>query len=217
VPAEPPLPRAFFDRPVLEVAPELLGATVEHRSPAGPVVVRLTEVEAYDGESDPGSHAFRGETARNAVMFGPAGHVYVYFTYGMHWCMNLVCGPPGHASAVLLRAGEVVVGEELARARRTTSRSSRDLARGPARLTVALGVDGARNGADATRPRSPVVVRRAAQAEVGPVRRGPRVGVAGDGAGHPWRFWTEGEPTVSTYRAAVSRRRNPRASGRLSP
>ena len=211
------MPRAFFDRPVLDIAPELLGATVEHRSPAGLVTVRLTEVEAYDGESDPGSHAFRGETARNAVMFGPAGHVYVYFTYGMHWCMNLVCGPPGRASAVLLRAGEVVVGEELASTRRTTSRSARDLARGPARLTVALGVDAACNGLDATRTRGAVVVRRGAQVEVGGVRTGPRVGVAGEGAGHPWRFWVEDEPTVSAYRPAVARRRNPRASGRLSP
>jgi len=217
VPAEPALSRALFDRPVLEVAPDLLGVTVEHRSPAGLVAVRLTEVEAYDGSQDPGSHAFRGETPRNAVMFGPPGHVYVYFTYGMHWCMNLVCGPPGRASAVLLRAGEVVVGQDLARTRRTTSRSSQDLARGPARLTVALGVDGSCNGADATLARSAVVVRRWAQVDVAAVRTGPRVGVAGDGAGHPWRFWIEDERTVSTYRAAVSRRRDPRASGRLSP
>ena len=135
---------------MLEVAPDLLGAVVEHRSPHGVVAVRLTEVEAYDGERDPGSHAFRGQTPRNAVMFGPPGHVYVYFTYGMHWCMNLVCGPEGVASAVLLRAGEVVVGEPLALARRTSAKSARDLARGPARLTVALGIDGAYDGADAT-------------------------------------------------------------------
>ena len=133
------LPPDFFDRPVLEVAPDLLGAVVTHRSAAGPVSVRLTEVEAYDGESDPGSHAFRGRTPRNEVMFGPPGRVYVYFTYGMHWCMNLVCGSPGSASAVLLRAGEVVEGLPLATSRRTTTRSPRDLARGPARLTVALG------------------------------------------------------------------------------
>ena len=141
---------AFFDRPVLEVAPDLLGALVEHRTAAGVVAVRLTEVEAYDGENDPGSHAFRGRTPRNAVMFGPPGRVYVYFTYGMHWCMNLVCGPAGTASAVLLRAGEVVSGEDLARSRRTASRTPRDLARGPARLTVALGVEGSLDGADAT-------------------------------------------------------------------
>ena len=210
------LGESFFDRPVLEVAPDLLGAVVTHRSAAGQVSVRLTEVEAYDGETDPGSHAFRGCTPRNAVMFGPPGRVYVYFTYGMHWCMNLVCGPAGAASAVLLRAGEVVEGRELARSRRTTSRSPRDLARGPARLTVALGVDGGLDGADATRPGSPLVV--SAGAERGAedlVVTGPRVGVAGDGAGHPWRFWLEGEPTVSPYRAAVLRRRPAARSGRL--
>lgn len=216
MPADPALPRAFFARPVLEVAPDLLGATVEHRSHAGVVVVRLTEVEAYAGADDPGSHAFRGETPRNAVMFGPPGHVYVYFTYGMHWCMNLVCGPPGEAAAVLLRAGEVVGGDDLARTRRTSAKAPRDLARGPARLTTALGVDRAVSGVDATRPRSAVVLRRGEPMDVLRVRTGPRVGVAGDGAGHPWRFWVEGEPTVSTYRPAVSRRPRPEGSGRLS-
>jgi DNA-3-methyladenine glycosylase len=206
---------AFFDRPVLEVAPDLLGATVEHRSPDGLVAVRLTEVEAYDGENDPGSHAYRGRTPRNAVMFGPPGRVYVYFTYGMHWCMNLVCGPPGRASAILLRAGRVVAGEQLALSRRATSRSPHDLARGPARLTVALGVGRGHDGADATSRRSPLVARRAAAVPPESVRTGPRVGVAGDGAGHAWRFWLDGEETVSAYRPAVSRRRPGRASGRL--
>jgi DNA-3-methyladenine glycosylase len=210
------LPPTFYDRPVLEVARDLLGAVVRHRSAAGPVSVRLTEVEAYDGERDPGSHAFRGRTPRNAVMFGPPGRVYVYFSYGMHWCMNLVCGPPGTASAVLLRAGQVVEGVPLATSRRTTSRSPHDLARGPARLTVALGVDGTRNGTDATRPRSPLVVSAPTSADPpGPVANGPRVGVAGDGARHPWRFWLEGEPTVSAYRAAVLRRSRAARSGRL--
>lgn len=205
----------FFDRPVLEVAPDLLGATVEHRTDEGVVVVRLTEVEAYDGETDPGSHAFRGRTPRNAVMFGPPGRVYVYFTYGMHWCMNLVCGPEGTASAVLLRAGEVVAGEGLARSRRATSRRARDLAQGPARLTVALGVDGSLDGTVASGRRSPLVVRGGVPVDTSRVRSGPRVGVAGDGAGHPWRFWVDGEPTVSTYRPAVPRRRGTRTSGRL--
>jgi DNA-3-methyladenine glycosylase len=209
------VPREFFDRPVLEVAPDLLGAVVEHRSPLGIVAVRLTEVEAYDGDRDPGSHAFRGRTPRNAVMFGPPGHVYVYFTYGMHWCMNLVCGPPGVASAVLLRAGEVVAGEALAQARRTTAKSPRDLARGPARLTVALGIDGEYDGADAADEASPLLVLTGSRRHPD-VRTGPRVGVSGDGAHQPWRFWLDGEPTVSTYRPAVRRRRSGAASGRLS-
>src|SRR5215217_2588813 len=122
--------------PVLEVAPRLLGAVLRHDG----VALRLTELEAYDGAHDPGSHAFRGQTPRNTVMFGPAGHLYTYFTYGMHHCANVVCGPEGTASAVLLRAGEVVDGLELARARRGSS-PDRDLARGPARLCKALGLD----------------------------------------------------------------------------
>ncbi|HEU4331857.1 MAG TPA: DNA-3-methyladenine glycosylase [Lapillicoccus sp.] len=210
----PPSPdlAALLGGDVLDVAPRLLGAVLRH----GEVAVRLTEVEAYDGADDPGSHAHRGRTPRNAVMFGPPGRVYVYFTYGMHWCMNLVCGPAGTASAVLLRAGEVVEGQELAQARRTTSRSARDLARGPGRLTKALGVDGGLDGTDATRPRSPLVVSARPDVErSGPVASGPRVGVAGDGAGHPWRFWLEGEPSVSPYRAAVLRRRPAARSGRL--
>ena len=121
---------------VHEVAPLLLGSVLSH---AG-VSVRLTEVEAYGGADDPGSHAFRGRTRRNAVMFGPPGHLYVYFTYGMHHCANVVCGPDGEASAVLLRAGEVVSGHDVARDRRPGS-SDRDLARGPARLCRALAID----------------------------------------------------------------------------
>jgi DNA-3-methyladenine glycosylase len=217
VPAERPLSRSFFTGPVLEVAPALLGRVVEHTTPSGVVAVRLTEVEAYDGENDPGSHAFRGPTARNAVMYGPAGHVYVYFTYGMHWCMNLVCGRPGSASAVLLRAGEVVRGEALAQSRRVTATRARDLARGPARLTVALGVEGSLNGIDATLSRSALRVLPGSPAPGAEVCSGPRVGVAGDGAGHPWRFWLQGEPTVSAYRPAVTRRRRAPASGTLEP
>jgi DNA-3-methyladenine glycosylase len=205
-----PLSRAFFARPVLQVAPDLLGRVVVHDSPEGAVAVRLTEVEAYAGPRDPGSHAFRGRTARNGVMFGPGGFVYVYFSYGMHWCMNLVCGPDGDASAVLLRAGEVVGGADLARARRTTSRLPRDLARGPARLTTALGVDKAYDGTDATDPRSALRVLPGPGPRPGrrAVQRGPRVGVAGEGAARPWRYWLAGDPSVSVYRPAVVRQRN---------
>src|ERR1700735_1848716 len=113
------MPRDFFARHSVEVAPDLLGCVLEHETAAGLVAVELTEVEAYAGRSDPASHAYRGKTPRNAVMFGPPGHAYVYFTYGMHFCVNLVCLGLGSATAVLLRAGEVIEGEELARARRT--------------------------------------------------------------------------------------------------
>ncbi|WP_263730689.1 DNA-3-methyladenine glycosylase [Cellulomonas sp. SG140] len=201
--------RDFFARPVLQVAPELLGCTVSH---AG-VTVRLTEVEAYDGSNDPGSHAFRGVTARTRVMFGEPGHLYVYFTYGMHWCANLVCGPSGVASGVLMRAGEVVDGLDLARSRRAGVRD-RDLARGPARLakTLALGRDD--NGVDICSPGSAFVVRApcpgpSTGSSGAPVRTGPRVGISGpggDAAAHPWRFWLEGEATVSAYRKGVVRR-----------
>ena len=122
-------------RPVEQVAPELLGSVLRH----GEVAVRLTEVEAYDGAHDPASHAFRGRTPRNAIMFGPPGHLYVYFSYGMHWAANIICGPDGHASGVLLRSGEVVDGVEVARSRRGRA-IDRDLARGPGRLTQALGI-----------------------------------------------------------------------------
>ncbi len=139
------LPRAFFDRPVLSVAPALLGCVLVHETEEGLVAVMLAEVEAYRGESDPASHAFRGKTARNAVMYGEPGHAYVYFTYGMHFCVNLVSQPPGEAGAVLLRAGRVVEGADLAAARRTAGSGSgvrqvseRELARGPARLCQAL-------------------------------------------------------------------------------
>ncbi len=213
--------QTLFARPVREVAPDLLGRLLVHRSAQGVVAVRLTEVEAYAGPDDPGSHAFRGRTARTAVMFGPPGHLYVYFTYGMHWCANLVCGPDGTASAVLLRAGEVVQGHELARARRPSARADRDLARGPARLTMAMGLDGTHNGNDVTilQPGAAVApqgVQVSADRVAGSVRTGPRVGVSGPGGDardFPWRFWLDGEPTVSAYRAGVVRRKPRRGAG----
>jgi len=195
------VPRPFYNRPVLEVARDLLGAVLV----CGDVALRLTEVEAYAGGRDPASHAFRGPTPRNAVMFGPGGHAYVYFTYGMHYCVNLVCGPDGQASAVLLRAGEIVAGLETARARRPGVRD-RDLARGPARLTVALAIGRDMNGADVTRADSPLRVVRGEAVEDEVVRRGPRVGIS-TAAELPWRMWIDGEPTVSAYRPHVPRKR----------
>ncbi|MCA1222123.1 DNA-3-methyladenine glycosylase [Streptomyces sp. 8L] len=203
-----PLPRGFFDRPVLQVAPDLLGRTLVARTGDGTIALRLTEVEAYDGENDPGSHAFRGPTARNAVMFGPPGHAYVYFTYGMWHCMNVACGPEGRASGVLLRAGEVVEGTEVARKRRLSARNDTELAKGPARLATALGIDRSLDGVDlCIGPESPLALYVGAPTPADQVRSGPRTGVGGGGAHQPWRFWTDGDPTVSPYRAHMPRKR----------
>ncbi|RGC66043.1 3-methyladenine DNA glycosylase [Micromonospora sp. MW-13] len=189
--------------PVVPAARGLLGC----RLLAGGVTVRITEVEAYAGTAgDPASHAHRGRTPRNAVMFGPAGHAYVYFTYGMHWCVNVVTGPDGEASAVLLRAGEVVEGVEAARARRTAVRRDVDLARGPARLCAALGIDKTVYGCHLLDD-GPARLRPAAVPVPGAaIAAGPRVGVTG---AHdvPWRFWIAGDPTVSEYRRHVPRTR----------
>ena len=201
------LARDFLNRPGPEVAPGLLGCVLEHDSPDGLVTVALTEVEAYNGEADPASHAYRGRTARNAVMYGPPGHAYVYFTYGMHFCVNVVCMPAGAASAVLLRAGAVIEGEELARRRRPVQGPARDLARGPARLCRALGIDRTLDGADFCAPASPLRLRdRIRSEEENAICAGPRVGVSA-GATTPWRFWLAGEPSVSVYRPHVPRRR----------
>jgi DNA-3-methyladenine glycosylase len=258
------LPRETFARGAVEVAPVLLGCVLEHESPEGLVAVALTEVEAYQGAADPASHAYHGRTARNAVMFGPPGHAYVYFTYGMHFCVNLVCLPEGTASAVLLRAGRVVEGVPLATARRARGRTvkgewsgtgrraeggdpavgpagsggaaraaDRDLARGPARLCQALGIDRAQDGADVCDPGSPLRVRwpdppgngagegagrPGRTVDAGPdvaswrggarpgISQGPRVGIS-SAAERPWRFWLTGDPTVSAYRPYVPRRR----------
>jgi DNA-3-methyladenine glycosylase len=212
-------PADLLSAPVLEVAPLLLGAVVEHRTERGTVAVRLTEVEAYAGERDPGSHAYGGRTPRTQVMFGAAGRLYVYFSYGMHWCVNVVCGTDGSASALLLRAGEVVQGVDLARSRRPAARVDRDLARGPARLASALGIDGTLDGARLGGPSSEEPVRLVpASGHRGVVRSGPRVGVSGaggDGALFPWRFWLDGDPSVSPYRPAAPRRRRP--EGRVQP
>lgn len=189
--------RALLAGPVEEVAPRLLGCRVEH---AG-VTVRLTEVEAYGAGGDPGSHAHRGHTRRNGTMFGPPGRLYCYLSYGVHVCANVVTGPDGSASAVLLRAGEVVAGEGTATERRRGARH-RDLARGPARLCQALGLGLDHDGADLVGCAGP-------RLRVGPapsaVRSGPRVGLTA-APDRPWRFWEDGAPTVSPYR------RSPRAA-----
>ncbi|MFC5186475.1 DNA-3-methyladenine glycosylase [Actinomadura harenae] len=200
-----PLPRTFYDAPVEFVAPRLLGSVLVHTTVEGTVAVRLTEVEAYAGPRDPASHAYRGQTGRNAVMFGPPGHTYVYFTYGMHHCVNLVCGPAGTASGILLRAGEIIAGHDLAAARRPGA-SARDLARGPARLCKALAIARPENGLDVCDPDGPLRVLRGDPLVPTAVRSGPRVGVNG-GKDTPWRFWIDGDPTVSAYRPHVPKRR----------
>jgi DNA-3-methyladenine glycosylase len=201
--------RDFLARHAVEVAPELLGCVLEHETTAGLVAVELTEVEAYAGQTDPASHAYRGMTPRNAVMFGAPGHAYVYFTYGMHFCVNIVCSGEGSVSAVLLRAGAVIEGENLARARRSHRRPGaarnqetspqasahqapahqapahqaplawRDLARGPARLCQALDIDRSLDGADVCAASSPLRLRPPSTGPAG----NPRKIVAGPRVG----------------------------------
>ena len=199
MPGLPDLP-GLLAGPVLEAAPRLLGAVLRH----GDVAVRITEVEAYDGDNDPGSHAFRGQTPRTAVMFGPPAHLYCYFTYGMHVCCNVVCGPEGTPSAVLLRAGEVVDGLEVARQRRPGA-SDRDLARGPARLCRALDIQLTDDGADLVA--GPVTLTL--DEPVDDVSTGPRVGLRA-APDWPWRYWMTGERSVSTYRPAAPLKRRSR-------
>ncbi|QIX27540.1 DNA-3-methyladenine glycosylase [Nocardioides sp. JQ2195] len=202
------MPRATdltaLDGAPLEVAPLLLGAVLRH----GDVALRITEVEAYDGAHDPGSHAYRGRTRRNEVMFGPAGHLYCYFTYGMHVCCNVVCREDGTAGAVLLRAGEVVEGIGTARSRRPGS-SDRDLARGPARLCRAMGIALDADGTDLST--GPITLRLDDPVAPEAISSGPRVGLRA-APDWPWRFWLTGDPTVSTYRPHKPRK--PRNSPR---
>ncbi|MFD2092486.1 DNA-3-methyladenine glycosylase [Blastococcus deserti] len=185
--------------PVDVVAPSLLGCWVVTDRPEGQVALRLTEVEAYSGEGqDPASHAHRGPTPRAEIMFGPPGRLYVYFSYGVHWCANVVVGPEGRGSAVLLRAGDIVLGEEVARARRPAARVARDLARGPARLTQALGIGPYDRGLDLLAPESPVRLHHGSAPAT--VSAGPRVGIS-QATELPWRFWETGAPSVSVFRA----------------
>ncbi|MGV9298986.1 DNA-3-methyladenine glycosylase [Amycolatopsis sp. NPDC003676] len=189
----------------VDLARLLLGAVLEADGPEGRVGVRLVEVEAYRGLGDPASHCYRGKTPRNAVMWGPAGHLYVYFVYGMHFCANVVGTEDGQPGAVLLRAGEVVEGADIVRKRRPNARGNGELAKGPAILTSVLGLAREQNGVDLTDPESPVRLRVGERVPAENVRTGPRVGVA-MAMETPWRFWVDGSPAVSTYRRGGKRR-----------
>jgi DNA-3-methyladenine glycosylase len=187
---------------VLRVARALLGRLLVHDAPQGRVAGFIVEVEAYRGAHDPASHAFRGKTARNAVMFGPAGHAYVYFTYGMHHCLNLVTGREGEASAVLIRALEPATGVESMRKRRGIA-DWRRLARGPGCVAEALGISRRHDGLDLTR--GPLWVASAPSRRVsGSVATGPRIGIR-KAVDRPWRFFLAGHPCVSGKRGARTR------------
>jgi DNA-3-methyladenine glycosylase len=190
------LRRGFYRRDPRVVAPELLNKVLV----LGDRSARIIEVEAYAGEQDPGSHAFRGETPRNRVMFGPGGHLYVYFTYGMHWCANAVCGEPGVAGAVLLRAASPLEGVAEMFAARPAARRERDLCSGPAKLCQAFGIDRTFDGADlCTADRGVTVVDDGTPPPAAP-GRGVRVGLT-SGVEAPWRWWVEGDPNVSRQRS----------------
>ncbi|MBW8704430.1 MULTISPECIES: DNA-3-methyladenine glycosylase [unclassified Streptomyces] len=184
--------------PAEEVAPKLLGAILTHETPEGTVSITITETEAYSGSADPASHAYRGRTPRNAVMFGRAGHLYVYRSHGLHWCANVVTGADGIATAVLIRAGRVIEGEDLARERRGGKVESPRLARGPGNFCQALGITAEHNGTDLLTGAS-VALSEGEPVPAALIRVGPRVGVS---KAHDWqhRFYLAGDPTVSAYR-----------------
>jgi len=188
-----PLPRRFYRRDPRVVAPELLNKVLACGGRAG----RIVEVEAYCGGEDPGSHAYRGRTARNATMFGPPGHLYVYFSYGVHWCANTVCGPDGVGVAVLLRALAPVRGvEEMRVARGSAVRRDRDLCSGPGKLCQALGITRAHDGADlVSGDRAVTIVDDGVPPPDAPAVA-LRVGLTA-GADFPWRWYVPGDPNVS--------------------
>ena len=184
--------REFYRRDSRAVAPDLLNKLLVH----GDRVARIVEVEAYVGDIDPGSHAYRGRTARNATMFGPPGGLYVYFTYGMHWCANAVCGEEGEGVAVLLRAAAPVDGVEEMRALRPAAKRDTDLLSGPAKLCQAFGLDRAHDGADLVTGDRGVLVY---DDGTPPPRRpgnSTRIGLNA-GAELPWRWYVPGDPNLS--------------------
>lgn len=196
------LTRAFYARDAITVARELIGCVLVHRSDEGEASVRIVETEAYRGSQDPGSHGYRGMTPRTEVMFGPPGHLYVYFTYGMHWCANVVCASDGVCEAVLLRAGEPVNGVEAMRRRRGVA-DDRLLAAGPARLTRALGIGREHNGISLLRGSSTYVYEDGATADFRSreIAQTVRIGLAeGRGDDIPWRFVVPGHPHASRRR-----------------
>jgi DNA-3-methyladenine glycosylase len=231
--------REFFARPSREVAPDLLGCVLAHDTAEGVVAVELTEVEAYEGVADPASHSFRGQTPRNAIMWGPPGFAYVYFIYGMYFCVNVICQPTGTSSGILIRAGRVTAGEPLARQRRMAGRRApsgpetpakhlpaNDLARGPGLLCLAMAITQAENGLDLVDPASslrlyagepdrPVVAEpirlagRAADPEPSPRVSSGPRVGVTAAADVPWRFWLTGDPTVSAYRPHKARTTRP--------
>ena len=201
-----PLGRPFYARDPRVVAPELLGKVLVHGSRSA----RIVEVEAYCGADDPGSHAFRGPTPRNEVMFGPAGHLYVYFTYGMHWCANAVCADSGIAGAVLLRAGAPLTGLDDMWAARPAARRVRDLCSGPAKLCQALGLDGAFDGADLVAREGGVTVVDDGVEPPAEPGVSTRVGLSA-GSDHPWRWYFPGDENVSARRTGTRRGRAGRA------
>jgi len=186
-----PLPRRFYARPVLTVARDLLSHLLVHETPEGVVVGRIVETEAYRGADDPASHAYR-LTPRSRIMAGPPGIAYVYFTYGNHYCLNVVTGPEGRSAAVLLRAVEPVAGIDLMAARRGTAHP-RLLASGPGRLTAALGVTRRHNGWDLTRPPLFIADGRPGQRRIA---TSPRVGIR-RAVERPWRFYLKDSAYVS--------------------
>jgi DNA-3-methyladenine glycosylase len=206
-----PATRADVSGLPVDVAPTLLGGVLRTVVDGEPVAVRLAEVEAYHGlgtgdRPDPASHARMGPTARNATMWGDPGHLYVYLSHGIHSCVNVVCGPAGVAGGILLRGGEVIEGTDAAARRRPAARSPRDLARGPGRLGDAVGLrHPVHDGIDAVDPVPLAGARAALWLPTRPLASfaaGPRVGVAGSAGtdAFPWRFWIEGDPTVSAFR-----------------